>query len=240
MTGQELLELSYLLVNKVQATFLDGTTATSYKLLNTAYGHRVLDILRARVDRNATVKEVTTDLISTVGLVEGDNGFNGEYAFPANLLKPIRFEISYDGVQWKKADIYDNGLNLGSEYNATQLETDFSQLQPKVDFARNSYKIRPPKNTAGDITKGIYIEYEARQVDFDWGTTPIEIEQSLQDLLAYDLAEMEILMHSAKYTAQEVQMFRLKKSEAETRFFEFYKSNLTPRKVMTFNLPRNS
>ena len=234
MIGSEILSNAYTLVNKVESTFLDGSTATFYKRLNTLYGHRILDILRVRVDKNATIEEATTDLISTVGLVAGDNGYNGEYAFPADLLKPTRFEVSYDGVTWIKAQIYDNALNQGSEYNDTQLESNFSQSEPRVDFSRNSFKLRPPKTTAGNITKGIYIEYEKRQADFTSSTAPSEIEANLQDILAYDLAELEIIMHADKYTASFINVFRAKKAEVEQRFLEFYMNNLGSQKKMSF------
>lgn len=237
MIGSDILALALEITNKSQANFLDGTTATAYKRLNTAYGHRILDILRVRVDRNATINEATTDLISTVGLVEGDNGFNGEYAFPSDLLKPSRFEVSYDGITWLKAQIYDNALNSGSEYNGTQLEDDFSTENPVVDFTRNSYKIRPPKNTAGNITKGIYIEYEKRQADFTSSTSPSEIEQNLQDLLAYDLAEYDLVMHADKYSTQQITMIKNAKAEKEQRFLEFYKNALPGNKTINFNLP---
>lgn len=235
LIGSEILTLAYTLTNKSATTFLDANATNIYKHLNIAYGHRILDILRVRVDKNATIEEATTDLISTVGLSEGDNGYNGEYAFPADLLKPSRFEVSYDGVTWVKCDIYDNAVNSSSEYNGVQLESNFSQSNPRVDFTRNSYKIRPPKNTAGNITKGIYVEYEKRQADFTSGTAPSEIEQNLQDILAYDLAELEMIQHADKYSAQQLTLFRAKRTEVENRFLEFYKNNLNSRKEKTYS-----
>jgi len=234
MIGSEILDFSYDLVDKQESTFLDGTTATSYKRLNTLYGQRVLDILRVRVDKNATINEATTTLLSTVGLVAEDNGFNGEYAFPSDLLKPSRFEVSYDGKTWTKCEIYDNALNTRSEYNVDQLETSFSQSSPRVDFIRNSYKIRPPKNTAGNITSGIYIEYEQRQTDFTSSTAPADIESNLQDILAYDLAELEIIMHADKYSTQQITVFNNKRREVEDRFLAFYKKRLGGNKIMRF------
>lgn len=233
MIGSKILSNAYTLTNKVESTFLDGSTTTFYERLNTLYGHRILDILRVRVDKNASIQNATTDLISTVGLVAGDNGYNGEYAFPSDLLKPTRFEISYDGETWLKATIYDNALNQSSEYNNTQIEASFSQSAPRVDFSRNSYKVRPTKNTAGDITKGIYIEYEKRQADFTSSTAPSEIESNLQDILAYDLAELEIIMHADKYSAQFINVFKKKKQEIEDRFLEFYMNNLGSQKKLT-------
>lgn len=233
MIGSEILDMSYDLVNRSEATFLDGSTTTFYKRLNTLYGERILDILRVRVDKNATIQEATTDLISTVGLVAGDNGFNGEYAFPSDLLKPSRFEVSYDGKTWKKCEIYDNAVNTSSEYDDDQLESKFSQDNPMVDFTRNSYKVRPPKNTSGDITNGIYIEYEKRQADFTSETAPTEIESNLQNILSWDLASLEIIMHSDKYSPQQIAVFNQKYQKVEERFLEFYKSNLPSKKTMT-------
>lgn len=237
MIGSSIANLAYTISNTNSSTFLDGNSTNLYVHLNTLYGHRILDILRVRVDRNATINEATTDLISTVGLVVGDNGYNGEYAFPTDLLKPVRFEVSYDGITWKKCRIYDNALNLGSEYNDTQLEGDFSEDDPCVDFTRNSYKLRPPKTTAGNITKGIYIEYEQRQSDFTSTTAPSQIETNLQDILAYDLAELEFIMHPDSHTPNQIQLFKQKKREVEDRFLEFYKSNLKVNKKMSFNYP---
>ena len=235
MLGNEILEKAYRLTNKNATTFLDGNSTNIYKDLNTAYGHRILDILRVRVDHNASIANCTTDLISTVGLVEGDNGYNGEYSFPSDLLRPVRVEVSYDTGAKKKCKIYDNALNQGTEYDTDYISDNFSESEPYVDFARNSFKIRPLKTTAGNITKGIYIEYEKRQADFSETTEPSEIEKNLQDILAYDLAEMEILMHTDKYSTTKINVFRDKKQEAEQRFLRFYKQRLGNSKKMTFN-----
>jgi len=241
MIGSDILSLAYRLVNKDSATFLDANSTNIYADLNRIYGHRILDILRVRVDKNASITNATTTLISTAGLVAGDNGFNGEYAFPTTLLRPVRFEVSYDGVNWLKATVYDNELNNLSEYNDTQLAGAFSQGAPRVDFTRNSYKIRPPKTTAGDIANGIYIEYEKRQTDFTSSTAPTEIESNLHDMLAWDLAKLETVMHSSKYSSQELAVFNAEHQKMEQRFLSFYATNLPTKKTMTFNfnsLPR--
>lgn len=234
MIGSKILAKAYRLTNKVETTFLDGLTATSYEELNDVYGKRVVDILRAGVDKNALMQSAYTDLISTVGLSEGDNGYNGEYAFPSNLVMPVRVEVSFDGVTWIKCDIIDNAINRRSEFNDTQINRNYSQSAPAVDFFHDSYKIRPIKNTAGDITKGIYIEYEKRQSDFSSSTAPTDIESNLQDVLAYDLASQEHIMHASKYKPIEIQVFNAKKQEVEDRFFKFYKTRLPIKKTMTF------
>jgi hypothetical protein len=232
MTGQDILELTLEATGKSQANFLDGTTATAYKRLNTAFGHRILDILRVRVDKNASMALSTTDLISTVGLVAGDNGFNGEYSFPSDLLNPVRVEVSYDGVTWLKAQIYDDAINLGSEFNDAQIQNQFSPQFPAVNFERNSYKIRPLKTTVGDITAGIKITYEQRQTNFTSSTAP-DIEPNLQDLLAYDLAEYDIVAHADSYSPTQIAVIRGKRAEIERKFLSHYQSTLGNTKVMT-------
>ncbi len=210
------------------------TDADALRWLNIAYRNRILDVLNIRVDKNATIKEVKCDLMSTVGMNIGDLGYNGEYPFPTDLLKPSRFEVSYDGVTWTKCEIYDNAINYGSEYNDTQINADFSIENPRVDFTRNSYKIRPVKNTTGDIVDGIYIEYEARQAALTASESP-NLETSVCPVLAYDIAAMEAKKHWKKYDATWINLFREGKAEAEKLFKDFYTRNLPTRKNITYN-----
>lgn len=235
MIGSKILNLSYTLTNSDSASFLDANSTNIYEHLNTLYGHRVLQILRARVDRNATMNIATRDLLSTSGLSAGAVGYNGEYPFPTDLVRPVRMEVSYDGITWKKCKIYDNYANDNSEYNDEQLAADFSETYPMVDYVRGSFKIRPPKTSAGNITNGIYIEYEKRQSDFTSSTEPSEIEPNLQDILAYDLAELEMIMHPDRYTPQKIALFQNKKQQVERLFFDHYNKGLNSRKKMTFN-----
>lgn len=234
MIGSEILTLAYTITNTNSTTFLDGNSTNIYKNLNSLYGTRILDKLRVRVDRNANIQNATTTLKSTVGLVEGDNGFNGEYSFPTDLLRPTRFEVSFDGITYTKCEVYDNYLNSGSEYNKTQLADAFSQDTPVVDFFRNSYKIRPPKNTSGDIVKGIYIEYEKRQADFTSSTAPVDLEENVQQLLAYDLANLEFIAHPELHTSEQVARATAERARLERVFLEHYKKNLSSKKSMTF------
>jgi hypothetical protein len=130
MTGQKIINLAYLLSNTNSATFLDANETNIYEHLNTLYGHRILDILRVRVDKNASIQNSTTDFVSSTGLVKGDNGYNGEYTFPDDLLRPVRVEVSYDGVNWVKCQVYDNAMNQKSEYNETQINETFQYRKP--------------------------------------------------------------------------------------------------------------
>ncbi len=231
MLASEIIALSRDITNTNTSTLTD---ADALRWLNIAYRNRILDVLNIRVDKNATIKEVKTPLLSTVGLTMGNAGYNGEYPFPTDLLKPSRFEVSYDGVTWVKCEIYDNPLNYGSEYNDIQINADFSKESPRVDFTRNSYKIRPLKETAGDIDGGIYIEYEARQSALASSGTP-NLETSVCPVLAYDIAGMEAQKHWKKYDAQWINQFREGKANAEKLFKDFYTRNLPTRKNITYS-----
>jgi hypothetical protein len=233
MTGSKILNLAYTLSNTDSSTFLDANSTNIYEHLNTLLGHRILDILRVRVDRNANIENATADLKAYASLSEGDSGYKGEYSFPTDLLKPSRVEISYDGKTWNKATVYDNATNRDSEYNDEQLESMGDKDRPVVDFARNSYKIRPLPTE--DVTKGIYIEYEKRQDDFTSTTAPTDIESNLQDILAYDLAELEFIMHPENHDNKQITLFQQKKAMVERRFLEFYKNRLKSNLRTTYN-----
>lgn len=197
--------------------------------LNIAYGHRILDVLRYQVDRNASIEMAKTNLVSTTGLTEGQNGYDGEYAFPSDLLRPTRMEVSFDGTNWEKCTIYDVNENDESEVSPTS----FTTASPFVRFERDSYFIRP-LHTGSTVTNGIRIWYEKRQVALTAGDTPI-FESNLHDVLAFDLAEMELMRHAEKYTDVVAARIRKSKDAVENRFKSFYNDRmkrnfkLTPR-----------
>lgn len=219
MTTATLYELTRDILNT------NDTVLTDAKLLswlNIAYGHRILDILRYQVDRNASMEISKTDFVSTNGLVEGDNGYDGEYAFPAGLLRPTRMEVSYDGVTFNKCTIYDIGEFDWSE--VTGILENCSKSNPVVRFERDSFFIRP-LNTSDTVIYGIRIWYEERQTALTDGGTP-EFEANLHDLLAFDLAEMELMRHAEKYTDVVAARIRKQRAEREERFIEFYNNRM--------------
>jgi hypothetical protein len=158
-----------------------------------------------------------------VGLSIGDVGYNGEYPFPTDLLKPVRLEVSYDGTNWIKCNIYDNSENERSEYVDSQLAGTFSEAGPRVDFTRDSYKLRPPKISAGDIANGIYIEYEKRQTDLTASDSP-DFEENLHNILSFDMAMDEYLMHTSKHDANWKMSFDIERAKSEDRFRDYYKN----------------
>lgn len=222
MNTASILSKAYRICNCNATTFLDGNSINVLADLNMEYGHRTLRILKVRQDLNAQMVDSYTDLISTIGLVDGDSGYNGEYAFQDDNLRPVRAEISYDGVTWNTAEIYDLNDNKSSEFNEEQIKSQFSENHPYIRFEGDVYYIRPLKTTAGNITGGIHIWYEERQTALTTGD-PF-FEENLHDVLAYDLAELELLMHPNKYTSEWRNDFRIKKAELNSLFDDFVKN----------------
>jgi hypothetical protein len=236
MNVASLLAKTYRLTNTNSTTLLDGDASNVLAELNTQYGHRILDILKVQVDNNSNQEEATTDLKDTTGLVEGDLGFNGEYPFPTDLLRPIRVEVSYDGSNWNPCTFYDVYENDDSEHVEDDINSTFSQYAPYVRFDRDSYFVRPTNDTGSDVTDGIHIWYEQRQSDLTTGSPTFE--SNLHDILAYDLAYQQYLMYPAKYTPDWKIAFDSERYRIEDRFKEFYKNRF--RRNMQIKVNYNS
>lgn len=190
--------------------------------LNIALGNRTLDILKYQVDRNASIEMAKTNLIDTTSLVEGDNGYDGEYAFPTNLLRPLRMEISYDGISFVPATVYDIGESEDSEISLTNSK--YSVAEPGVRFERESFFIRPLHITT-TIPNGIRIWFEERQTALTDGGTPT-FEENLHSILAFDLAEMELMRHSRLYSSETTARIRREATKVENRFIAFYNDRM--------------
>jgi hypothetical protein len=213
-----ILSRAYRLTNTNSSTLLDGNSTNVLADLNSLYGHRTLKILGVRQDLNYAIEESYTDIKSITGLSAGDNGYNGEYAFPTDLLRPVRIEVSYDGLTWRPCEIYDINENSNSEFD--DVNGSFSTAIPYVRFERDSYFVRPLPTT--NVTNGIHIWYEKRQTDMTSGSP--DFETNLHDILAYDLAELEILMHPDRYDQNWKSSFYKKKQDAEDDFNTFFKN----------------
>lgn len=132
--------------------------------INLDDGELVMMALNAAPDHNFKQAEAWTDLLATSGLSDGDLGYNGEYPFPTDLIKPLRAEISYDAVTWTEARVYDIASSpAASEHNETQIQDDFSESTPYIRFERDSYFIRPLYTSGSSVSGGIHIWYEKRQ-----------------------------------------------------------------------------
>lgn len=179
-----------------------------------------MDILRVRTDHNFQVNEATTNLISTSGLTVGSNGFNGEYTFPSDLIKPTKIEISYDGTSWYPATFYDVAENWSnSEHKEAQINNVFTQTSPFIRFERNSYFVRPLKTTTGNITNGIHIWYEKRQSDIVAGGTPLG-EVNYHEIYAYRLA----MKYGIRYPEKNNSEWKNGFNELRTTMLEYEKN----------------
>ena len=234
MNVSAILSKAYRLTNKNSNTFMDGNTANVLAELNICYGQRVLDILRVRQDLNQFITEQKTDLISTAGLLEGNIGFNGEYPFSTNILRPLRIEISYDGLTWNKAKIYDLNDSGQSEHDEDDINSAFSESEPYVRFERNSYFIRPLKTSVADVSNGIHVWWEERQSSLT-NLSP-DFEANLHDILSYDMANLERIMHPDKYAITWRNDFDMTYARVEARFDEFYKNQMKKNFVMRAKL----
>jgi len=166
---------------------------------NIAIKKIILEILKVEGYKNIAGKHVSTTLLSTDGLVAGDLGFDGEYPFPTDMLRPTRFELLYDTDERpKKAYIYDQIENPLSETDDDDLVAIASESNPVIKLFHDSYLIRPPKTTTGDITGGINIWYEARQADLSADADEPGFEESLHDLVPLMIAERFFLRHPSK------------------------------------------
>ena len=192
---------------RTQTRFYTRTNTTTFsdtdldREANNAYDALILDIIRAQGYVNLLGNETETDLISTDGLSAGDNGFNGEYAFPTNFLRPTRFELLYtaSGTPYK-ATIYDMPENSSSEYNEDTINSTFKQTEPFVMFFRNGYRTRPV-NDSTTVVGGIHIWYEKRHDALSNDTDAPVFEASLHNLIPLKVAMMYALKYPEKYNS---------------------------------------
>lgn len=232
MNVTEIIGKSYRITNTDESTFLDGIGANVLADLNNCFKHRVLKISKIRQDINPLITEQRTDLKSVDTLVEGDIGFNGEYPFSLDTLRPIRVEVSYDGVTYKKAKTYDLNDNNNSEFSQLDIQSEFHEAEPFVRFERDSYFVRPLKTVAGDIVNGIHLWWEKRPSDLVTDG-PDSIDVSLHDVLSFDLCRLEVLMHPDKYSQTWRIDFEREAARIEALFEDFYKNRM--KRTLRFN-----
>lgn len=192
--------------------------------LNLHTAQIVMDIIRVAVDVDATEEEATTDLIANA--IEGQTGYNGEYSFPDDLLRPTRAEITYDGITSVPCKIYDLTENDSSEYKTEALTASFSKEQPYVRFDRGSYIIRPIPEV--NVTKGFHIWYEARQSAMAEGEDKPMFISDYHELLAFMGAERRAEKFPDIYNP----LWTSRRQELKMNMLEFYKNRYKRRLVM--------
>ncbi|MFA6295532.1 MAG: hypothetical protein WC666_03900 [Candidatus Paceibacterota bacterium] len=177
-----------------ETRFLTKTSTSTYsdadilREANVAYRKAMMEILKVQGYRNILETHAYTDLISTSGLTEGNNGYGGEYAFPSDLIMPKRIEVSYDGTTYRPAEIITVNSIETSATDEDDLEL-FNKQSPSVKIGHNSYFLYPPKTTAGDISDGIHIWYDMRQADLVDDTDTPQFETNLHDVIPLMVAK---------------------------------------------------
>ena len=204
-------------------TKTDTTTYSDANLLidiNINYGKRMLDVMDLRTDKNTGVQDSYTDLISITGLVDGQNGYRGEYAFPSGLVKPFACLVSFDGTTYNFCTPYELSDRLCDELTEDSINGVFSENNPYVRFDRDSYFIRPLPDTT--VSQGIHVWYEKRQSDLTTGSP--DFETNLHDLIAYDCAEGYAIMNPDNYSNTWLTRLQSARRDEENRFAKFYKN----------------
>lgn len=207
----------------------NSTKVTDASLLvgvNIDYGELVMEALRARGDYNFQINEATTDLISTSGITAGQNGYNGEYAWATDVLKPTRLEVSFDGTKFYPATVYDISDKISkSEHSETDINNTFQQTNPYVRFERNSFFIRPLKTTAGNVTAGIHVWYEQRQATLTASDTP-SIEPNFHRLFVLKGVLRVMRKFRTEYTVNDRQEVKNEINELTAKMNQFYSKQI--------------
>lgn len=217
MTVQEIIDEIRWKTRTTTATLAD---ADIIKGLQNHYGQIIMEILKVRTDYNFSVDEATTDFNSIIGLAEGDDGYNGEYSFPSLLVRPLRAEISYDGDVYVPCKVYDLNDNISSEYQEEALKAEFSKQQPYIRFEGDVFTIRPLKEDAGNITKGIRVWYESRKAELTEVTDVPKFEEYFHEILSY----MGALRYAERYPKKHNEKWETKRQELLAALRESYKN----------------
>lgn len=199
--------------------------------LNSAYRQVAILILQAQGYRNQFGKHSYTDLKDSTGLVEGDNGYQGQYSFPTSLLKPHRVEVKFaDDATPKLATVYDlSENNLFSEQSDDDLSSMAHQDNPIVRFNNDSYFIRPLNTSGADIVSGIHIWYEYRQPEMDDDTDVPNFEESFHEILCYMAAIEFYVRYPDKYNRKAEQRL----GEIKRDLSRFYRARMNYKKTIS-------
>lgn len=191
------------------------TNATNYtdadinRDLNLSLGEIWMTIIEAEGYKNTGGDFKVQDNLSTVGLNPQDLGYNGEYPFPSLALIIDGAEISYNGTDWYRAEIIDKSNTLSSFFNESDYNLEFSVLRPKIFIYRDSYFIRPTKDTVNDITDGIKLAIIARQDLLSLDTDYPSFEMNFHNLVPLKTAQDFSMQYPEKrnaYVDQKIQI----------------------------------
>ena len=212
--------------------------------MNMYNGQIIQKILKVQTTRNQNITNEYYNFVSTNGLAQGQVGFNGEYPFPPDLLRPLRVEVSYDGVTWLPCKQYDiNAGNMTSEYNPSQINSAFQTTSnpnynpyistPYVRYTNDSFFIRP-LNQGNTVPVGFVFWYESRQPALANSTDVPAFEANFHELLVYKLA----MRYGEKYPEKMNKQWIVRAQELEKELVEFYKNRFKYNVTMSVSFER--
>ena len=227
MTVQDITNEVRFLTKTDSSSYSDADILSGMNLYN---GEILQDILRVQTTRNTALTNVAYDNLSINGLVAGQIGYNGEYPMPVDCLRPVRVELSYDGITWLPCKMYDiNAGNMTSEFNPNQINSAFQTTSnpnynpyistPYMRVERDSFIFRP-LNEGNTIYNGIVVWYESRQAALVNTTDVPAFEANFHEVLVYKLALRYAMKFPEKYNA----LWDKKLAEVKASLTEYYRS----------------
>ena len=137
-------------------TNTDTTSYTDANLLidlNIWYQKVVSMILESQDESDFDDARNTDYAIVTTPLVASQR----DYSIPVSekVLKVKRIDISYDGVNYYRAEPIDSGTIEYGDGNATLIDQNFSKTQPRYDIKNNAIFIYPLPSAADVAASGV-------------------------------------------------------------------------------------
>lgn len=183
-----------------KARSLTGTDSTTYTNANllidiNLWQHKIVTMIMGSQDesdfddnRNTTFPNKTTPMVSG----------QRDYGIPVSekVIAIKRVDITYDGVNWVKAEPIDSseipfGIGTAGSTQETTLDGKFSKSAPRYDSKNNSVLIYPRANDA-DVTAGAKIRIEwSREMneitlsELTTGTVVPGFDSAFHPMLAY-------------------------------------------------------
>lgn len=167
-----------------QARYLTKTTssdgnlsdAQGLNILNDYYLRQAVAFVDTNEDKFGT--KATTDL----NIIANQEA----YAFPSDLLRLKRAEITFDGSTWQKLHSADDGDFEGFPLDQTTINARFAQADPYIDILGDYFYLRPVPTAS--VTAGLRIWYIQRPSLLSTLSSSINTPLDYHGYLTYGLA----------------------------------------------------
>ena len=177
------------------------------------------DLLRiATADINESTYELTTELMLIQDSFDWDDPYKTDYPIATtpliagqrdyqfdsiSFLKLKRVDITYDGVNWVRAQAFDSSAYDEGMGNDTKTDQKFTTEAPKYDPKAFGFWLYPAA-TAAQVTAGAKarIEFSRGHTEFAYDDTTKEppIDRPFQDLIAIGAALRNPSITNDQYT----------------------------------------